>query len=86
MKTYAVTTEGQIPGEAAVLRMLQTTDFRPFPRASDRKAWAAIAARPWIRPGLSKLLRSAARAADELSTRLRATDFAAFVRDGTRGP
>jgi hypothetical protein len=64
--------------------MLRGAEFRPFPRASDRAAWAEVAARPWVQRSSAPLLeRAEQRSAADLCL-VKATDYLSFFRTGRR--
>lgn len=86
MKVHRITIEGKIPSEAVISRMLAATQFTPFPRAADRRAWRKIAALPQVKPGVQRLIQAAEKAAKEPTPFLKATDYVAFHREGTRDP
>ena len=86
MKTYPITVDGPVPSEAAIAQMLRATAFEAFPRASDRKAWRAVARRAWVKPGVRALIQAAERVCGTPSPQMLATDYLAFARDGTRVP
>jgi len=86
MRQYGLTIGGRVPSETAIARALRGARFAPFPRASDRRAWAGITRRSWIKPGVPRLIEAAAQVAATPPPLLRATDYLAFQREGTRTP
>ena len=84
MDKYAVTMDGNVPEPAEIARLLGEADFGPMPRAADRDAWAAIAARPWVSERMPRLLEHARRAAQSDPLPVKATDYLSFFRTGLR--
>ncbi|KPK78931.1 MAG: hypothetical protein AMJ81_14340, partial [Phycisphaerae bacterium SM23_33] len=73
-----------MPGVEQVADLLRAAEFRPFPRAADRAAWSAVAARPWVERSVPGLLEAAERAAEAGPPVVRATDYLDFIRTGFR--
>lgn len=84
MGKYTVSRGEDVPDVAEIARLLDQNAFSPLPQAGDRKAWSAIAGRPWVKQWLPDLLEHAQKAADAGPTQVKATDHLAFFRTGFR--
>ena len=83
MNVYRITRQAELPTEDQISLLLEH-GTAPIPRAADREAWTAVAARPWIRDRLLTLCEQAERVAAAGPTHVRATDYLDFFRRGVR--
>lgn len=75
---------GPVPDRGRIARLLGRSDFRPMPRAAEREAWSAVAAKPWLADLVAALLERAEKAASAPLAPVRATDYLSFFRTGSR--